>query len=231
MRTFFLVGALMTSVVVFALLGQSSGPQRPGAPSTIDSASAESALLTRYCVTCHSQKAKAAGLDAAQRITLDSLDPAHVEKNPEQWEKVVRKLRAGMMPPSGMPRPDQHTMESMIQWLEGELDRSAVAQLPAPGLHRMNRVEYANAIRDLLALEIDTTKYLPSDDSTRGFDNIAGALSLSPALLESYVAAAAKISRMALGNVKAPSETVYAFRKMPRRSTTSRACLSARAAA
>jgi mono/diheme cytochrome c family protein len=209
MRIFLLAGALTASVAVFALLGQTPASQLPGAPARVASATAESALLTRYCVTCHSQKAKAAGLDAAQRITLDNLDPAHVEENAAQWEKVVRKLRAGMMPPSGMPRPDQATMESMIQWLEGELDRNSVAQLPAPGLHRMNRVEYANAIRDLLSLEIDPTKFLPSDDSTRGFDNIAGALSLSPALLESYVSAAAKISRMALGTVRAASETVY----------------------
>ncbi|HEY2842924.1 MAG TPA: DUF1592 domain-containing protein, partial [Bryobacteraceae bacterium] len=137
------------------------------------------------------------------------LDTAHVEKNPEEWERVVRKIRAGMMPPSGAPRPDPAAYESMTAWLEGELDRHAVTHLPPPGVHRMNRAEYANAIRDLLALEIDPSKYLPSDDSTRGFDNIAGALSISPALLESYVSAAAKISQMALGRVTAATEAVY----------------------
>lgn len=122
---------------------------------------------------------------------------------------MVRKIRAGMMPPSGMPRPDAAAYESMTAWLETELDRHAVTRVPPPGLHRMNRTEYANAIRDLLALEIDPSKYLPSDDSTRGFDNIAGALSISPALLESYASAAAKISQMAMGRVNAPTETVY----------------------
>ncbi|MBZ5677494.1 MAG: DUF1592 domain-containing protein [Acidobacteriia bacterium] len=169
----------------------------------------ERGFFTRYCLGCHSQNAKKAGMESALRITLGELDTAHVEKNPQEWERVVRKLRAGMMPPSGAPRPDVATYEQRIAWLETELDRHAVSHVPPPGLHRMNRTEYANAIRDLLALEINPAKYLPSDDSTRGFDNIAGALSISPALLESYVSAAAKISRMALGRVNTPSETVY----------------------
>jgi hypothetical protein len=114
-----------------------------------------------------------------------------------------------MMPPSGLPRPDPATYESMTVWLESELDRHAVTRVPPPGLHRMNRTEYANAVRDLLALEIDPAKYLPGDDSTRGFDNIAGALTISPALLESYVSAAAKISQMAMGRVTTATEAVY----------------------
>ena len=140
---------------------------------------------------------------------LDKLDPAHVSENAEVWEKVVRKLRAGMMPPSGLPRPNPATYEALIVSLENDLDRDAVTHLPPPGLHRLNRTEYANVVRDLLALEIDPAKFLPSDDSTRGFDNIAGALSLSPALLEGYTSAAAKISRLAMGDVTEAAQTTY----------------------
>jgi hypothetical protein len=163
----------------------------------------ERALIDRTCVPCHNQKLKTAGL------LLDQLDVAKVSEHPDVWEKVVRKLRAGMMPPAGMPRPAPEVYESMIAWLEGELDRSAVPNFPPPGLHRLNRSEYSNAIRDLLALEIDPAKFLPSDDSTRGFDNIAGALSLSPALLEGYTSAAGKISRMAIGDVTEATQATY----------------------
>ena len=196
----FLLGCLAFLTLALAL---------PGQTTQVNSAEAERALIGRYCLGCHSQAAKKAGMEPALRITLDDLDTAHVEKTPEKWEAVVRKIRAGMMPPSGAPRPDAATYESMTVWLESELDRHAVTHLPPPGLHRMNRAEYANAIRDLLSLEIDPAKYLPGDDSTRGFDNIAGALTISPALLESYVSAAAKISRMAMGRATAPTETVY----------------------
>ena len=108
------------------------------------------------------------------------------------------------MPPAGMPRPDPATREKLIGWLEDELDRVADTHLPPPGLHRLNRTEYANTIRDLLDLEVDTSKFLPSDDSTHGFDNMAGTLTMSPALIEAYLSAAGKISRMAIGNVTSP---------------------------
>ena len=174
-----------------------------GAVQGQTNASTERALLDRTCVPCHNQTLKTAGL------MLDRLDLAQVGEHADVWEKVVRKLRAGMMPPSGMPRPEPATYEAMIAWLENELDRKAIANLPPPGLHRLNRTEYANAIRDLLALEIDPSKFLPSDDSTRGFDNIAGALSLSPALLEGYTSAAGKISRMAIGDVTEATQATY----------------------
>ncbi|MBZ5625869.1 MAG: DUF1592 domain-containing protein [Acidobacteriia bacterium] len=183
--------------------------QTAAAPAAIPSAAAERALLDQYCVVCHNQKAKAAGMEPARKLTLDNLDVAHVEKEPEVWERVVRKLRAGMMPPSGLPRPNPSSYEAIVAWLETELDHHAVVNLPPPGLHRLNRTEYGNAIRDLLALEVDPAKFLPSDDSTRGFDNIAGALSLSPALLEGYATAAAKISRLAVGDVTEPSLSTY----------------------
>jgi hypothetical protein len=152
---------------------------------------------------------KAAGQASGLALTLDNTDTANVEPDAAKWEKVVRKVRAGMMPPAGMPRPNPATFESMISYLEDELDKHAVTNLPPPGLHRMNRVEYKNSVRDLLALDIDPAKYLPSDDSTRGFDNVAGSLSLSPALLEGYTAAAGKLSRLALGDVKDAASVTF----------------------
>ena len=114
-----------------------------------------------------------------------------------------------MMPPTGVRRPDPAALDALIRFMEGELDRGAMSHLPPPGLHRLNRTEYANAIRDLLALEVDATKFLPPDDSTRGFDNIAGALTMSPALMEAYLSAAGKISRLAIGDVSAPTQAVF----------------------
>jgi hypothetical protein len=167
------------------------------------------ALLDQYCVTCHNQRTQTGGL------SLDRLDLVRVTQDAEVWEKVVRKLRAGLMPPSGARRPDATTTEAFTVWLEGELDRSQTAaqmSLSAPGLHRLNRTEYANAIRDLLSIEIDVTSLLPPDDSSFGFDNMAGSLSVSSALLEGYLSAASKISRLALGdaNVSASQKTYTA---------------------
>jgi mono/diheme cytochrome c family protein len=186
---------------------QTAPRQTPSSP--VASSAAEKALLDQYCVTCHSEKARSAGVEAARKLTIDNLNVARVQDNAEAWEKIVRKLRAGMMPPSGMRRPDPATFESMISWLETELDRTASPKLPPPGLHRLNRTEYTNVIRDLLALDIDATRFLPSDDSTHGFDNMAGTLTLSPALLEAYISAAGKISRLALGDITAPTQIVY----------------------
>jgi mono/diheme cytochrome c family protein len=167
------------------------------------SAGSERALIDQYCVPCHNQRLKTAGL------MLDQLDLAQMHEHADVWEKVVRKLRAGMMPPSGLPRPNAAVMESMITFLEKDLDRDAVANLTPPGMHRLNRTEYTNAIRDVLGLQVDATKFLPPDDSTHGFDNIAGALTLSPALMEAYLSAAGKISRLAIGDVSAPTQAVF----------------------
>jgi mono/diheme cytochrome c family protein len=166
-------------------------------------ASKARALVDQYCVTCHNARLKTADL------LLDQLDLANLGKHAEIGENVVRKLRAGLMPPTDARRPDQAAMESLIRWMENELDRSAKTHLPAPGLHRLNRTEYSNAIRDLLALEVDASKFLPTDDSTHGFDNIAGALTMSPALMEAYLSAAGKISRLAIGNVDAATQWVW----------------------
>jgi mono/diheme cytochrome c family protein len=181
---------------------QAATAARAAATPTVDATSAR-ALMDQYCVVCHNARLKTANL------LLDQLDLTHLAQHGEIAEVVVRKLRAGLMPPTGMKRPDVATMESMIRWLEGELDRSAVTFVPPPGLHRLNRTEYANAIRDLLALEVDPTKFLPPDDSTRGFDNIAGALTMSPALMEAYLSAAGKISRLAIGDVTAATQLVF----------------------
>jgi cytochrome c5 len=178
-------------------------PARRAASPAAPDVAAQRTLVDQYCVVCHNAKLKTANL------LLDELDLARLGDTAEIGEKVVRKLRAGLMPPTGMRRPDPATLESLIRWMERELDRGAVPHLPAPGLHRLNRTEYANAIRDLLELEVDATKFLPPDDSTRGFDNIAGALTMSPALMEAYLSAAGKISRLAIGNVTAPTQAVF----------------------
>ena len=163
------------------------------------------ALLDKYCVTCHSDRLKTANL------SLQGLDLGHVADHAEVWEKVIRKLRAGVMPPPDLPRPSLAEYEGLRDWLETEIDRAA-AKKPNPGtvvLHRLNRTEYANVIRDLLDLRIDATTLLPPDDSANGFDNIAGSLTLSPTLLESYTTAAARVARMAVGYWKSPTEATY----------------------
>jgi cytochrome c551/c552 len=164
------------------------------------------ALLNQYCITCHNEKLKTGGLE------LDKLDLNHVSSNAETWEKVVRKVRAGMMPPAGARRPDRPSLDAFAASVETALDHVAAAN-PNPGrtpLHRMNRGEYANAIRDLLAVDVDPATLLPADDSSGGFDNIADVLGVSPALLERYVSAAAKISRLAVGDPEtAPLDVTY----------------------
>ena len=157
---------------------------------------AHRAVLDRYCVACHNERTLTAGL------ALDSADLADVGAHAELWEGVVRKLRAGLMPPSGRPRPDEATYDALSSWLETELDSAAAAR-PNPGrtqtLHRLNRAEYRNAVRDVLALEIDIDELLPADSASYGFDNIAGVLRVSESLMERYLTAARRISRAAVG--------------------------------
>jgi hypothetical protein len=169
---------------------------------------AERQLLNRYCVSCHNQKLKTAGL------LLDSADVTDVSKDPETWEKVVRKLRAGVMPPAGLPRPDKAAYDGLAASFEAALDRVSAAH-PRPGrtepFHRLNRAEYQNAVRDLLGVDVDATSMLPPDDASYGFDNIAGVLKLSPTLLERYLSSAQKISRLAVGTAP-PFPSVDTFR-------------------
>ena len=164
------------------------------------------AVLDTYCVTCHNERLRTAGL------LLDQADTDHIPEGAEVWEKSIRKLRGGLMPPAGRPRPDRATLDRVISTLEGSIDRAAAAA-PDPGrrtLHRLNRTEYGNVIRDLLALEIDVASVLPPDDSSYGFDNIAEVLNVSPYLLERYLSAALKISRVALGDSSiAPTAATY----------------------
>jgi Protein of unknown function (DUF1592)/Protein of unknown function (DUF1588)/Protein of unknown function (DUF1587)/Protein of unknown function (DUF1585)/Protein of unknown function (DUF1595)/Planctomycete cytochrome C len=197
--------------ILSAFLGHAQAVGRQGAspgssaPSLDDPAAKQRALLDRYCVTCHNDRVKTANL------SLEHLDLAKAGEHAELWEKVVRKLRAGVMPPPEVRRPPQPEYEGLRDWLEAEIDRAAAGRLN-PGavvLHRLNRTEYANAVRDLLDLEIDVTTLLPADDSARGFDNIAGSLTISPTLLEAYTTAAARVARMAVGYWKTPTEATY----------------------
>ena len=154
-------------------------------------------IINSYCVTCHNSRLKTAGL------ALDALDVQRIADHAEQWEKVVTKFRTGEMPPAGRPRPDAATYAAVATVLEQELDAAAAAK-PFPGrvpVHRLNRTEYANAIRDLLGLEIDARALLSSDEADQeGFDNVASVLSVSPALLENYLSAARALSRLAVGD-------------------------------
>src|SRR2546427_36528 len=154
-------------------------------------------IINRYCVTCHNGKLKTAGLE------IDSLDANHVAGNAQQWEKIVTKLRTGEMPPPGRPRPDAATYRAVAAALEQDLDAAAAAK-PHPGrvpVHRLNRTEYTNAVRDLLGVEIDGRALLAADEADQeGFYNVASVLSVSPALLENYLSAARTISRLAVGD-------------------------------
>ena len=167
-------------------------PQAP-APAAAPKSS-ERALLDQYCVTCHNQRTRTAG------IAFDTLDVAHVSADAEVWEKAVRKLRGGMMPPPGVRRPEQASVDALVSTLEHALDQAAAAN-PNPGrvaLHRLNRAEYANAIEDLLGLRIDPGAFLPQDDEADGFDNVASVLKVSPSFLDQYISAARSSTR-ALG--------------------------------
>jgi mono/diheme cytochrome c family protein len=196
--------ALWVVVSIGSLSGQSATARVQGS-ATPASAERSRALLDQYCVTCHNDRLKTANL------SLQGLDLAKVSDQAELWEKVIRKLRAGVMPPPDLPRPVLADYEGLRDWLESEIDRTAATKVH-PGsvvLHRLNRTEYANAVRDLLDLRIDVTTLLPPDDSANGFDNIAGSLTISPTLLESYATAAARVARMAVGYWKSPAEATY----------------------
>jgi hypothetical protein len=204
-KTRLLVVALIAMMSAVLVTGQTTAPTSPATGRVQGSPDVATyrAVLDKYCVTCHNDKLNTANLK------LDKLDLVHFGDDPVLGEKIVRKLRAGMMPPTSSPRPDGAILRGLIGWMENELDRAAVTHLPPPGIHRLNRTEYANTIRDLLALNVDPTKFLPSDDSTHGFDNMAGTLAISPALIEGYLSAAGKIGRLAVGNVTAPTQVVY----------------------
>jgi mono/diheme cytochrome c family protein len=180
-----------------------SSAQHVAAPITQPSPNDESssavpyrAVLNQYCVVCHNEQLRTAGL------VLRKMDVANVPQGAEVWEKVIGKLRTGAMLPAGMPRPDNATYDTFATYLETALDHAAVAK-PNPGrvaVHRLNRAEYTNAIRDFLAMDVDVASLLPVDDSGYSFDNIADVLSVSPMLLVRYMSAAGKVTRLAIGD-------------------------------
>jgi mono/diheme cytochrome c family protein len=189
-------------------------PSNPAAkplsqPATQASGADLQKVVTQYCVGCHNSRATTSA--TASGVVLDRADLTRAADEGAMWEKVIKKLRAGAMPPAGMPRPDAATESALVSFLETTLDRKAVEH-PNPGRHlphRLNRAEYENAIRDLLALDVDGSTLLPPDDSVDGFDNNADSLGVSPSLLERYLSAAAKISALAVGDpsIGASSET------------------------
>jgi mono/diheme cytochrome c family protein len=187
------------------LVGPTVATQRPAETGSADA----SAVIKTYCVTCHGDKTRSGGL------SLEGADLTNIPNGAETWEKVIRKVRAGMMPPPGARRPEAPQLDAFAGFLETSLDRAAAAK-PRPGrtaIHRLNRTEYANAIRDLLALDVDAAALLPPDDESSGFDNIADVLTISPSLMERYLSAAWNISRTAVGNLHiAPATAVYRVR-------------------
>ena len=168
-------------------------------------------FLATHCIACHNDRSRTAG------VSFIAVDVNNIAGNAELWEKVVHKLRTGQMPPPGRPQPDRAERESMTTTLEAALDRAAV-QRPDPGrvgIHRLNRTEYGNAIRDLLAVDVDVKALLLPDEADEGFDNVAASLALSPAHLERYLAAAREISGRAIGAVGgAPASSTYKVPKL-----------------
>jgi len=207
--------AAMVALWTYQVSARSAAaPRAPAAPAvaaqaTGGEAAAYRALVDRYCVTCHNDRTKTGGL------TLQTADLTRVPEHADVWERVIRKVTAGAMPPVGAARPDEATINGFSGWLATTMDRAA-AQRPDPGrtvLHRMNRAEYANTIRDLLNVDVDVTALLPPDELSHGFDNVGDALGMSPVLLERYLAAADRISALAVGDPDISTSTeTYASR-------------------
>jgi hypothetical protein len=198
-----------------ASLGPTNGHMASAAAPSLPASHPDPSVLGAYCFKCHNDQRRVGGL------ALDTKDLNHVGPDAEVWEKVVRKLQMGAMPPPGLPRPDAKTTDAFVQSLEASLDHEAALH-PNPGrtqaLHRLNRAEYRNAVRDLLGLDVDTATLLPPDDAdTQGLDNNASLLSVSPALLERYLIVARQVSRLALA--LPPSSAVINTIKAPKLSS------------
>src|SRR5579864_1495898 len=183
-------------ILVITALRSTPAASTQAPPPDGDTAASQRAVVNRYCVACHNERNKA----NAGRLALDSADLSRVGEHTEVWEKVILKLRAGLMPPAGRQRPEPAARAALVGFLETELDRQAAAA-PNPGrteaFHRLNRAEYRNAIRDLLGLEMDMRALLPADDASYGFDNMAGVLKISQSRLEQYLTVARHVSRAA----------------------------------
>jgi mono/diheme cytochrome c family protein len=187
----------VATAAVFGPLQAAQAPTAAADRQTPGTADAHQATVKRYCVSCHNERLKTGGL------ALDALSLSDVAAGAETWEKVVRKLRTNAMPPANMPRPDAAARSAFVNFLETEIDRGAAAK-PFPGrtesIHRLNRAEYHNAIRDLLLLDVDVESMLPADDMSFGFDNNGGVLKMTPSLLDRYMATSRHVSRLAIGS-------------------------------
>src|SRR6266852_3955758 len=185
-------------LAAFAACVPAAAPQQAGKPqpgAATPGVNPNQALINRYCTNCHNQKLKTA------KLSLDTLDLTHPEKNALTWERAIRKLRGGMMPPPGVPRPPLEAVNSLATYLEDSLDKAGAANLN-PGsvrIHRLNRAEYANAMRDLFGIDVDAAALLPTDGISDGFDNIAAALKVSPSFVDQYIMAARAVVKQALG--------------------------------
>ncbi|HXI29764.1 MAG TPA: DUF1587 domain-containing protein, partial [Vicinamibacterales bacterium] len=212
---------LVVAAAAAALLGSGVSAQQPakpaaaapsgGAPKMASAhlpiglaVEAQNQLVGQYCATCHSERGKAGGL------TLAGFDAARISERPDVAEKMIRKLRTGMMPPPSARRPDADTLHQFVDALESKMD-AAFAANPNPGwrpFQRLNRAEYQRAVKDLLGIDVDVNAYLPPDTISKGFDNVADVQSFSPTLMESYLRAASQISRLAVGDRSASATSV-----------------------
>jgi len=194
MKRVFMIGVLLLAAI----------PAWAQSDANLASVESQRVLIDKYCAGCHNDKLKSGG------FSWTEIDLAHPDQNAERAEKVVRKMRSGMMPPAGASRPDDAAVKDFIAALENRIDRQA-AQHPyinSPDLHRVNRTEYHNSIRDLLGLDVDVTSLLPADARSSGFDNMADTLTITPALMQGYIRAAEKVSRAAIGDPDAATEMV-----------------------
>jgi len=215
-----LLNLALTAIAVIPAgfaLAQSGSPAKPATASALVQAGTSAPadqmrMINQYCAGCHSDRLKTAGLSVQKLAAADLTQGAHND----EWEKVLWRLSVGEMPPKGMPRPPQAQLDNFTGWLETSLDKYAAAH-PNPGrstLRRMNRAEYANAVRDLLNIDVDMSGELPVDDSGYGFDNIADVLTLSPTLMDRYISVAGKISRLATGlSSRSEFTTQYVVKK------------------
>ena len=197
------IGSWLGTLCLGSALGCHSAMAAEDMTAADPDAKPQTSLIDQYCIKCHNYT------DYAGGVEFEVFDPATAYDDAKVAERMLKKLRAGMMPPAGKPRPDFATMQAFASMLEQNIDSHAKLNPHVPKLHRLNRAEYANAVRDLLSLELDASQFLPPDDVSRGFDNQAGTLTLSPALLEAYLSAAARISRLAVGSATAPTQVTY----------------------
>ena len=188
-RTAWILGRLVALFIIGCFIC-TLGAQQPSG----DASAPHRSLVSQYCVACHDDITASGGFSWA------TIDVAHPELNAEQAEQVIRKVRSGMMPPVGAPRPDTVTLKAFASALESRIDQAARPHSEAPELHRVNRREYRNSVRDLLDIDIDVDALLPPDGRTGNFDNMADALTVTPALMQAYIRAADKIARQAVGD-------------------------------